>query len=105
MFFYITYENLIKTANNFLKNSVKIIKIIIIYDDFIEELTIPEKVINRFFKKYYKFKNVFNRFKINKLFFIANIIIELNLFLKEYFSIVIYILYLNINFKNLKIIL
>ena len=44
--FYITYENLIKTADNLLKNYAKIAKIKIICDNFIKKTTIPEEIIN-----------------------------------------------------------
>ena len=65
--FYITYENLFKAVNYLLKNYIEITKIIIIYNSFINKAVILNEITDRLFTEYYKFKNIFNRIKADKL--------------------------------------
>ena len=67
IFFYAIYKSIFKAADNFLKDYIKIIKIITIYNNFINKVIILNKITNRLPTEYYKFKDIFNYIKADKL--------------------------------------
>lgn len=83
--FYIIYDSLAGTADKFLKDYIKTAKIITVYNDFIKKVTIPEKVIDRLREEYYEFRNVFNRFKADKLLLYREYNYKIKLILEKVF--------------------